>query len=251
MDSSDTANLILKCHLSHIGVKENCDTNMRSFQAKVLYATCTSPSLTSSSSMVAPIAAALLVSHRARSGRAIPWVPAGTVLDYSASSKHQQLNEMQHEIDVRAGRAPKDLLPTNGPVIMGDDGNFRPLNPHQHTSVRGRHSFSHGATTPIVDRSKPHSLAGGAGQSFGYAGEGGEMSPHDELTMDRAIRDRLKNLKSDGYGPQRRGVVPPPPPIDPDVPRPFHQPQPSLGKIWFRLMGGFVVTGALMLKYGR
>jgi hypothetical protein len=159
---------------------------------------------------------------------------------------------MQHDIDVIAGRAPRDLLPTNGPVVMGEDGNFRPLNPHQHTSVRGRQTLNQAPQRDFVNQSKSHSMAGGAGsQNFGYADDMAEMSPHDELNMDRAIRDRLKNLKSDGYGPQRRGIVPPPPPIDPHVPKPFHQPQPTFGKTWFGLMGGFVVTGAVMVKYGR
>lgn len=189
----------------------------------------------------------LLVASRGRSTRAIPWVPAGTVLDYSASAKHQGLNEMQHQIDVAAGRVPKDILPTNGPVVMGSDGQYHPLSPGQHTSVRGRPNLHQ---RPIHDRSKPHSMSAGGEQNFGYADDM-EMSPHEELSLDRSIRERLKNLESDGFGPQRRGVVPPPPPPAPDAPRAYSQPQPTLGRAWYGIMGGIGVTFFLMSKYGR
>lgn len=206
--------------------------------------------LTSVAGMCSVGSCALRCGRRHRSSKAIPWVPAGTVLDYSASQKHQQLNEMQHEIDVIAGRAPRDILPTSGPVVMGEDGKFRPLTPNHPASLRGRPNFSQQAAHARTDSTPPlHSMARGHGQTFGYEEE--DMSPHDELNMDRAIRDRLTNLQPDGFGPQRRGVVPPPPPPDPMAPASYVQQTPRLGRVWFGLMGGFVCTGALMVKYGR
>lgn len=192
-----------------------------------------------SSPRVSTLAAAALQQRREFGGRAVPWVPQGTMMDFSGSLRHQELHDIQADLDRAAGRPVEPRSSTqDGPVVMGADGKFRPYDPAaklRQDKQGSSFSTQEAQRRSIRDAHEDEVL----------------MNPHDELSQERFIRERLFAPQRDGHGPQARPPVAPPPPIDPDAPKGYIPEKVHLDRTWYKMMGGIVVTLYLMMTFGK
>mmetsp|Transcript_54155 Transcript_54155/g.62279 ORF Transcript_54155/g.62279 Transcript_54155/m.62279 type:complete len:197 (+) Transcript_54155:26-616(+) len=180
----------------------------------------------------------LNASSRCFGGRAVPWVPQGTMMDFTSSPRHAALNDLQRDLDLAAGRPVTERVPVaQGPVIMSADGT---LKPYTETLPGGsKRHYQH----PAAAGQRPRSV---------FDMDESDMTPHEELTHEQEIRKRLYANRVDSYGPQPRKPVRPPPPVDPMMmPEAYHAPTPQITPLWFGIMGVTVVSIYCMAKYGR
>lgn len=140
-------------------------------------------------------------------------------MDFSASQRVQRLNDMQHELDMKAGRPVQDLIPT-GPIIMTAEG-----------------------MKPLLGGPKTGRFSRPLDEDF--------ATPEEELAHERMLRQKIYAPSYDSHGPSPRLVVPPPPPIDPDAPEAYIQPSVKLGAPYYVLLGLIVSMFMLMIRFGQ
>lgn len=177
-------------------------------------------------------------------GKGIPWISQGTMLDLTASSRFQQLADIQQDLDRRAGRPISDTSPTNtvGPVVMGADGRMRPIFPAANAGSAGPFAKPR-SVHDKVQLSEEEVLAI-------------HQTPHEELSEDRQIRQLMQHwrTKGDSFGYKPRGVIrPPPSPAEsaPETPREYRQKSAELGPLWYGMVSGMVVMFVLMVIFGK
>ncbi|KPA84120.1 putative mitochondrial hypothetical protein [Leptomonas pyrrhocoris] len=198
--------------------------------------------------------ACVAVPHRSLT-RGIPYAPQGTIQDFTSSPRHVQLAKLQHDLDKAAGRPPTGLY--DGPTLTTRDGP-QPLfakgtarNPRYGPSVRG------GPSPPLPHL--PHFSVQSAAReqmlpprSDNYQ-QDLRRDPSQAGTPEHivAARQRIMTMQSDSFGESPRGMVAPPPPLDPDAPREYRAPRVHLDDSWWMLMWAFVILFVLMAKFGK
>ncbi|EPY33756.1 hypothetical protein STCU_02010 [Strigomonas culicis] len=174
--------------------------------------------------------------------RGMPYAPQGTIQDFTSSPRHTKLAEMQRDLDVRAGRSPTGLYA--GPTITTAEG-ARPLFPNitKDGSSTFRPSMSKGPTRrdfempALGDRFQMDMRVDPA-----YA----ELPEHVV-----AAKQSMLTMQSDAYGESIRGVVPPPPPLDPEAPKAYTAPRIQLDTTWWVLMWLFASLFVFLAKVGK
>ncbi|CAG9574114.1 conserved hypothetical protein [Leishmania major strain Friedlin] len=185
--------------------------------------------------------------------RGIPYTPQGTIQDYTSSPRHVRLAEMQRNIDREARRAPTGLY--EGPTITTKDG-ARPLFPPEKARHPNRGPPPRGATPPTY---APQFVAPAATredmmppQSDSYQRDlRSDPAYADDPEHIVAARQRIMTMQSDSYGEAMRGMVAPPPPLDPDAPQAYRQPRVQLDDNWWILMWSFAALFVVMAMYGK
>ncbi|KAK7195827.1 hypothetical protein NESM_000513800 [Novymonas esmeraldas] len=187
--------------------------------------------------------------------RGVPYTPQGTIQDFTSSPRHGSLAEMQRTIDKDAGRPPTGLY--NGPTITTADGP-RPL----FDAAHARHP-NRGQAPPGGSRPPPPFLSHFAAptssreammppQSDSYQRDlRSDPACADEPEHVLAARQRIMTMQSDSFGESMRGVVAPPPPLDPGAPQAYQQPRVQLDDTWWMLMWSFVALFLIMAVYGK
>ncbi|KPI83028.1 hypothetical protein ABL78_7956 [Leptomonas seymouri] len=198
--------------------------------------------------------ARVLVPHRIFT-RGIPYAPQGTIQDFTSSPRHGRLAELQRDLDKAAGRAPTGLY--EGPTVTTSDGP-RPLfsegsvsNPRHGLSGRGSSSspLPHMPHFAVRSASRDQMLPP---RSVNYQ-QDLRRDPSQAETPDHivAARQRIMTMQSDSFGESPRGIVAPPPPLDPDAPREYRAPRVNLDDSWWMLMCTFAFLFLLMAKFGK
>ncbi|KAG5478614.1 hypothetical protein LSCM1_06017 [Leishmania martiniquensis] len=185
--------------------------------------------------------------------RGIPFTPQGTIQDFTSSPRHGHLADMQRNIDKRAGRALSGLY--EGPTITTKEGP-RPL----FSAENARHPSR--GTVPRPTSPPPY-----APQFTAFPVTREDMTPQPSASYQRdlrsdpayaedpehivAARQRAMSMQSDSYGDAMRGMVAPPPPLDPAAPQAYRQPRAQLTVSWWMLMWSFVVLFTVMAMLGK
>lgn len=178
--------------------------------------------------------------------RGIPFAPQGTIQDFTSSPRHAKLAEMQRQVDKDAGRAPTGLY--EGPTITTEHG-AKPLfapNAARHPS-RGPAPGGRPPYAPQFARTDVLPPQSDTYQQDMRSDPAFESEPEHLV----AARQRIMTMQSDSFGENPRGIVAPPPPLDPDAPREYRQPRVNLPDVWWVLLWSFAALFALMVRYGR
>ncbi|CAJ1024917.1 hypothetical protein, conserved [Leishmania lindenbergi] len=158
---------------------------------------------------------------------------------------------MQSNIDKAAGRPLTGLY--DGPIITTKDG-ARPLFASENVRHPNRGQAPRRAPTP------PHAPQFAAPsatredmiapQSDSYQRDlRSDPTYADDLEHVVAARQRIMTAQSDSYGEAMRGMVAPPPPLDPHAPPAYRQPRVQLDDSWWMLMWSFVVLFIVLAMY--
>jgi hypothetical protein len=187
--------------------------------------------------------------------RGIPYTPQGTIQDFTSSPRHGQLAELQRNLDKSVGRAPTHLY--EGPTVTTKDG-ARPLFPGgTQRNLRHGHSSSGGPSPPLPHM--PHFAVPSAAreQMMPPLSDNHQQDPRTDPSQAEmpehivAARQRIMAMQSDSFGESPRGLVGPPPPLDPDAPREYRAPRVNLDDSWWILMWVFAFLFVVMAKFGK
>lgn len=185
--------------------------------------------------------------------RGIPYAPQGSIQDFTSSPRHGQLPDLQRNLDKSAGRAPTGLY--DGPTITTKDGP-RPLFPRG--GAPARHGLSGSGPSPDLPHFPRFSVRPTSPLSMQPPQQDNyqqdlRSDPAQADTPEHivAARQRIMTMQSDSFGESPRGIVAPPPPLDPDAPREYRQPRVPLDDTWWKLMWGFFILFLVMAKFGK
>lgn len=186
--------------------------------------------------------------------RGIPYAPQGSIQDFTSSPRHGRLAELQRDLDKSAGRAPTGLY--EGPTITTKDGP-RPLFPKGGVA-NPRHGLTGSGPSPPLPQ-MPHMFVRPSSrmdmmppQSDSYQQDlRSDPSQAESPEHVVAARQRIMSMQSDSFGESPRGIVAPPPPLNPYAPREYRAPRVQLDESWWMLMWGFAFLFVLMAKFGK
>ena len=208
--------------------------------------------VTASASLARSVSAFFAMPYRAFT-RGIPYAPQGTIQDFTSSPRHGRLAELQRNLDISAGRAPTHLY--EGPTVTTKDGP-RPLfddaathNPRPTAAGAPPSSLPH---LPLFAAQSASRMQMMPPPSDNYQ-QDLRRDPSQAETPEHivAARQRIATMQSDSFGESPRGMVAPPPPLDPNAPREYIAPRVQLDDSWWLLMWAFVFLFVLMAKFGK
>lgn len=183
--------------------------------------------------------------------RGIPYTHEGTIQDFTGSPKHVGFAKKWEETDraARGGASLHSARDYSGPMMTTRDG-LRPV----FASGAAKGSFH----STSMDCSGPPP---GYNSMQDFYAETVSMSG-DSYRPDCRIDPRFAHLPPHVRSAQQsilamheesiRGMVPPPPPVNPDeAPEGYTPPRVALPAYWGTLVSGFIAVFALMGIYGR
>lgn len=178
-----------------------------------------------------------------RYGRGIPYAPEGTIQDFSCSPRHIGMEKLLKEKEraLRRGGGNVDDIDFTRPLMTTSSGT-RPMgyDTQQQQPFSGssmRHIFSEAVAT--------------AGDQYQQDRRMDPQFSHLPGHI-RSAQQSVIDMQSDCYGESIRGMVPPPPPVDPDAaPQAYTPPRVDVTAAWYVAISGFICVFCLMSRYGR
>lgn len=217
--------------------------------------------------------------------RGIPYTPEGTIQDFTSSPRHVGIERLFQEKDEAMLGRTRPGANYNGPIVTTREGSRplfsssspSPLTPpprRQSGGPMGTHFSEDSAPSPIRSGNGSQNYDGTErGTDFHHdhrpsmqqffaasvASSGDSYRPDCRTDPQyahlpdhmRSAQQSILDMQHDSYGESIRGMVPPPPPIDPfEAPVAYNPPKVAVPKVWYVVVLGFLGIFSLMGTYG-